>query len=566
MRTQWAETIDKNRPFPEYPRPQMVRDNWLNLNGIWKYAVTDSAIIPDQMDGTILVPFSPETELSGVGIMIEPGDYLWYRRKVTLPYTMQNKRLVLHFGAVDQYARVWVNGMRAVEHLGGYLPFEADITEMVDGAELDILVMVTDDTDESWHTRGKQKTNRGQIWYTPQSGIWQTVWVEAVPENYIRKLKITPNEALTGVYVETEIFGEETCCAEFEGKQYPLPGLIPVENPVLWSPEQPKLYDFSVICGTDRVESYFALRSFAVDKDDKGIRRLFLNGKPYFHNGVLDQGYWPEGLYTPPCDEAMIWDIQTMKDCGFNMLRKHIKVEPLRWYYHCDRLGMLVWQDMPCGGGKYALPVVTFPLFTGIQLDDHHYRKFDRKEEAGRKEFTEELREMIRHLYNCPCIAMWVPFNEGWGQFDSKENTDEILKLDRTRTIDPSSGWHDQGFGAIRSHHVYFRKYHFKKDRKGRAVLLSEFGGYAYHIAEHSFNKKEFGYAKYRSPEALEKALEELYLEQIRPAVEKGLAAAVYTQVCDVEDEVNGLATYDRRILKISPERLKRIVTMEQNA
>lgn len=562
MNTEWTSTVSATNPLPEYPRPQLVRESWMSLNGLWEYAITADRTVPETFDGYITVPFSPEAPLSGVQKTLESGQYLWYRRTLTLPESFAGRRVILHFGAVDQTADVWVNGIHVVSHVGGYLPFDAEITKTLGEGEFTVIVRVTDDTDESFHTRGKQKTKRGGIWYTPQSGIWQSVWIESVPKSYVRALRITPHFDDAEVDVTADVVGSESAFAVFGGERYELPALIPVPDFEAWSPEHPKLYPFSVECGEDRVESYFAMRKFSVEADEAGVPRLFLNNKPYFHKGLLDQGYWPDGLYTAPTDEALCRDILLAKESGFNMLRKHIKVEPLRWYYHCDRLGMLVWQDMPCGGGSYSPAVVTAPLFTGHHLSDSRYARFGRADELGRREFTDELCDMVNHLYNCPCIAMWVIFNEGWGQFDAKQMTDTVRFIDNTRTIDHASGWHDQGCGDVKSVHVYFHPYRFRPDKKGRAVVLSEFGGYARAEEGHLFGKKTFGYKLYDSVDALSAALEKLFSRQIRPAKEKGLAAAVYTQLSDVEDEINGLVTYDRRVVKIEPERMRQITDL----
>ena len=469
--------------------------------------------------------------------------------------------MLLHFGAVDQTACVWVNSQQVITHTGGYLAFEADVTEALDGAmEMTVTVRVTDDTDKSYHSRGKQKSKRGGIWYTPQSGIWQTVWAEAVPACYIKSLRITPQFDRSTVEVTAEVEGDEPAYAEFNGLRYPIPAEIPVPDFEPWSPEYPKLYGLVLRCGEDEVQSYFAMRKFSVEKDEQGIMRLFLNGRPYFHNGLLDQGYWPDGLYTAPTDEALSYDIRVAKSMGYTMLRKHIKIEPLRWYYHCDRLGMLVWQDMPNGGGSYNSAVVSAPLVTGLHMKDSAYGLFARGDTAGRKQYHKELGDMVRQLYNCPCIAMWVPFNEGWGQFDAAAAVKLIEALDKTRTIDHASGWHDQQIGNLRSEHVYFRPYRFKADKLGRAVILSEFGGYAHAVRSHEFGSKSFGYKKFETLAQLEVALEELYQEEIAPTLSRGLAAAVYTQVSDVEDEVNGLMTYDRKVIKVSPEAMRRIM------
>lgn len=563
MLTPWGEKLDRNNVLPEYPRPQMRRDSFINLNGEWDYAFTPAGEKqPEKWQGKILVPFSPESELSGVGRALKPDEYLWYRRDWVRPDDMRG-RVILHFGAVDQNCIVYINGLRAYRHRGGYLPFEFDATDFLSKEVNELSLSVRDVSDTSFHSRGKQSSSRGGIWYTPQSGIWQSVWAECIPKDCIRKLRITPDFDGACVEVTADIVGESKASAMFDGQLYPLPAKIPVPDFEPWTPENPKLYDFSVICGEDRVESYFAMRKFSVEADDSGIKRLFLNGKPYFHNGLLDQGYWSDGMYTAPSDEALIFDIQTAKDMGFNMLRKHIKVEPLRWYYHCDRLGMLVWQDMINGGGQYNPAVISAPLVTGVHMSDKNYKLFAREDMDGRVEYETELNEMIDLLYNCPCIAMWVPFNEGWGQFDAARIADKIARADPSRTVDHASGWHDQKVGDTKSLHVYFKKYSFKPDKLKRAVLLSEFGGYSLRCGEHSFSAKDFGYRKFKSEAELQKALDDLYSKQIKPAYGKGLAAAVYTQLSDVEDEVNGLITYDRKVVKISPSAMRNIVKVD---
>ena len=557
LTTPWGETLDPKHILQEYPRPQLVRDSYVNLNGEWDCSFTKDAQKPSQWQ-KILVPFSPEAPLSGVGRMLQADEYLWYTR--TLPaLNPDGGRIILHFGAVDQQADVSVNGRHVGYHMGGYTPFSFDVTDALrEDGENTLLVRVQDDTDASWHSRGKQKTQRGNIWYTPQSGIWQTVWMERVPAVYVTGLKITPLFDQKSVEIVVSTNAPAACAITLDGKTYEaVPGEPVVIAPdafLPWTPDTPHLYPFTVTAGEDRVESYFALRSVCVKEDDKGVRRLFLNGKPVFHTGMLDQGYWPDGLYTAPSDEALIYDIQLAKDMGFNMLRKHIKIEPMRWYYHCDRLGMLVWQDMINGGRKDYKPVaITLPLVTGISFNDHRYKLFRREDEEGRREYYRELEEMIHLLYNTPSVVMWVPFNEGWGQFDAAEAVRRILDMDTTRTIDHASGWNDQGIGDFKSLHVYFRPYRFRKDKKERCVILTEFGGYALATPEHMFNEKIFGYKVLASQQALEESLGKLYNEQIVPAMEQGLSAAVYTQVSDVEDEINGVVTYDRKVVKVTP-------------
>ncbi len=561
--TPWGEKLDPQNVLMEYPRPQMVRNSYANLNGYWDCSFTSSGEKPGEWQ-QILVPFSPEAPLSGVNRMLMPGEFLWYRR--SLPdMKPEGGRILLHFGAVDQQADVYVNGRKAAEHLGGYTPFSADITEYLTGSGNELLVRVQDDTDASWHSRGKQKMQRGNIWYTPQSGIWQTVWMERVPQTYITGLHITPlfEEKSAQIIVNTSMPAQ--VCIRFEGRTYSAQSgekiIVTPQNFMAWTPDTPHLYDFSAVCGEDSVESYFALRSVCVKEDAQGIRRLHLNGEPYFHVGMLDQGYWPDGMYTAPSDEALIYDIQLAKDMGFNMLRKHIKIEPLRWYYHCDRLGMLVWQDMINGGRKgYNMLVITSPLFTGVSFKDSHYSWFKRQDAEGRAEYYTELEEMIRHLYNCPSIVMWVPFNEGWGQFDAAEAVRRIEALDTTRTIDHASGWHDQGIGDFKSLHVYFKPYKFSHDPKKRCEILTEFGGYSFPVEGHLFNtKKAFGYKKITSLDDLAAAYRKLYEDEIIPAKAQGLSASVYTQVSDVEDEINGIVTYDRKVVKFQPEFMRAI-------
>ena len=565
MLTPWGEALDREHPLPEYPRPQLRRNSYLNLNGIWEYAITKTAEKPAAMQGEIVVPFSPETPLSGVGHILQPDEYLWYRRSVTLPEGFfRGGRLLLHFGAVDQRCTVWVNGQEAGSHTGGYLPFALDVTELIEGDAFTLELRVTDPTDTGSLSRGKQRLKNTGIWYTPQSGIWQTVWMECVPENYLRSLRITPKPEENAVHIRLKAddpaMAAVTICrdggiiAEGQTDENGESTLtIPAEELRLWSPEDPFLYDVSIVLpGGDKVESYFGMRAFGIGKDEKGLPRLLLNGKPYFQNGLLDQGYWSDGYYTAPSDEALIHDIAEMKRLGFNMLRKHIKVEPLRWYYHCDRLGMLVWQDMMNGGESYSpLSIYVFSNL-GLRVKDDRYRYFSRSDEAGRTHYYEELGQMIDLLYNTVSLALWVPFNEGWGQFDALKAAEFIRKRDDTRPIDHASGWYDQGGGDIKSIHWYFRPYHHKQPPKEqRPICLTEYGGYNCAVPGHCWGEgAEFGYKKIADPAEFNRAFQKLMEEQIIPAKERGLAAAVYTQVSDVEGERNGLLTYDRKVCK----------------
>lgn len=564
LMTPWGEHLDENCILTEYPRPQMRRDSYLNLNGRWEYAITDSDELPRHWDGTILVPFSPESALSGVGRSLQPGQTLWYRREVIVPqgFIPADGRLLLHFGAVDQEAAVYWNGRLLGRHMGGYNAFTLDATDAL-GPRNSLVVRVHDDTDASFHSRGKQKTRRGGIWYTPQSGIWQTVWMEAVPRHYIESLRIVPLFDQSAVEVMVRCSQPLQCEATVDGRTVPFtsgePARIPMPDFRAWSPEDPYLYDLSVTLGEDRVESYFGMRKMEVRADRGGVKRLFLNGEPYFQSGLLDQGYWPDGLYTAPSDEALIYDIQTAKAMGFNLLRKHIKVEPMRWYYHCDRLGMLVWQDMPSGGGKYRFSTITLPLVTGIHRRDNHYRAFARASSQGRGEYMDELEEMVGQLFNAPSVVLWVPFNEGWGQFDSTLVMERLRALDPTRPVDPASGWHDQGAGELRSLHVYFKPFRFRRDRRGRALALSEFGGYNLRVDGHCFNQKDYGYRRLPDAAALWRDFSRLYEREVLPAVPKGLCASVYTQLSDVEDELNGLMTYDRRVVKLDADEVREL-------
>lgn len=563
--TRWGRELNPEEVLPEYPRPQLRRENYTILNGTWEYGITKKEKKPEHYDGKILVPFSPESVLSGVNRQLKPEEYLWYERNFEVGYQYPGSRLILHFGAVDQSCEVYINEQKVAEHSGGYLPFSVDITRDVREGENNLILKVTDVSNTSYHSRGKQMLERGGMFYTAQSGIWQTVWYEWVPEEYITSLKLTPDTENQEIKIQIQMNQSSSKrrlyqAAVMEGNRIlqfvssEQPSLtIKLEDVKLWSPETPFLYDLAVTAGEDRVESYFAMRNFAIRPDKDGKLRIFLNGKPYFQNGLLDQGYWPDGLYTPPSDEAMIYDITTAKSLGFNMLRKHIKIEPLRWYYHCDRLGMIVWQDMVNGGEAYSLLLVSYlpTIFPRLaaRISDRHYGIFGRAEQQGRREWSLECKETVELLYNCPCIACWVPFNEGWGQFDAKEAYRLIRELDATRLIDHASGWFDQGIGDFESIHNYFHP--LKVHPKKRAVIFSEIGGYACYIKEHSFSWKTYGYQIYKTTEELNAAYQKLYRNELRLLEKAGLSAIVYTQLSDVEDEVNGLLTYDREVCKV---------------
>ena len=543
-------------PFPEYPRPQLERkENWVVLNGLWDLKVLskENRVIKE---GKIIVPFSPESERSGFNHITGPDETLIYSTHISLPFPFdkEKERIFLHFGAVDYEAKVYIDGREVAEHRGGYLPFSMEIDKPIFNLE----VRVTDPSDTKEQERGKQKIKRGGIWYTPQSGIWQSVWAEKTPKDYIKGIKITPDLSGFSVIVDKE--GKGDCTLTLSDKTYTLKEgketRIDINSPLLWSPEDPHLYYFSITFSSDTVYSYVGLRTFGVGEDEKGIKRLLLNGKPYFHHGLLDQGYWDEGLYTPLTDESMVEDIKLIKSMGFNTLRKHIKVEPLRWYWHCDRLGVLVWQDMVSGGGKYLFGVISAPLILGSHLKDNHYLLLRRKDKEMRDEFEKNLFQMIAHLYNVTSIAMWVPFNEAWGQFDSVRIGRKVEETDRTRTVDYASGWLDQGEGNFKSLHVYFRPYKYKPDKKKRCVILTEFGGYGREIKGHRYGDDTFQYKGFNSEKELTDAVIKMYRRDIIPAKKLGLAAAIYTQLSDVEDELNGLITYDRKVIKMDKERI----------
>ncbi|WP_310964938.1 glycoside hydrolase family 2 protein [Nocardioides terrisoli] len=545
--TRWGREVDPDAPWPEYPRPQMVRDVWQNLNGRWEYAFGTAPDRPEQWDGEIVVPFSPEAPLSGVGRQLRPDEWLFQRRVFTAPRPPEGGRLLLHFGAVDQSCTVWVNDVEVGRHIGGYLPFTIDVTDAVTYDEDTLVVRVRDLSETGPHARGKQRLDRGTIWYTAQSGIWQTVWLEPVPTPYIRELTITPD--LPGG--RFDVVAHTSDGREHHRRVVP-------QHPHPWTPEDPHLHHFDLTVGDDTVHAYGALRSFGVGPDEDGRPRLLLNGAPYQHVGVLDQGYWPDGLLTPPSDAAMVHDIATMRSLGFTMLRKHVKVEPLRWYHHCDRLGILVWQDMVNGGGRYRRLVADLPARRPVRLSDRRHRLFHRDDADARAEFRDEVRRTVTLLRNTACIAVWVLFNEGWGQFDSEEIAAEVVGLDTGRQICQVSGWIDQGGGDLRAFHRYVRPWRMPRpDRRGRVIALSEYGGHSLRIEGHDWSDREFGYRRFRTPAELAESFTRLHADVVAPTVPRGLSATVYTQLSDVEDELNGLLTWDREVLKIPADTVR---------
>ena len=570
--TKWGESLDKNNILQEYPRPQFVRDSYLNLNGEWDYSLMKGNETP-KYNGKIIVPFSIESPLSGVpNKTLEPGMTLWYKKIVDLTTIKNNGRFLLHFGAVDQFTEVFINDKKVGEHEGGYTSFYFDITNYIDNdlSKVKIIVKVIDNYSKDGAAIGKQGHPRGKIYYVRTGGIWQTVWIESVPKTYIKDVKIIPDYDNHSVSFLMSIDGDKK--KKFDGhlKIFDkdvkniintsdiMPNseknIIISKNFRSWSPEDPYLYKVEYTYGEDVVKSYFGMRKFSIGLDKKHIKRLFLNNKSYFQNGVLDQGYWSDGYYTAPSDEAIIYDIKTMKELGFNMLRKHIKIEPKRWYYHCDTIGMLVWQDQPSGG---SFPYNRANEATFIPDDD--YEMYSRKSKKGRDNFIRELSMTIDQLYNSPCISTWVPFNEGWGQFDSIKIAEMVKKLDKTRFVDHASGYVDHFGPDFKSLHIYFEPIKFEPDEIDRPIVISEYGGYGRIVDNHVGSKTQFAYIMYNDSKKLTQAIKNLIKEEIFGSIKKGLCASVYTQLSDVEEEVNGFLRYDRKVLTVDSYILKRI-------
>ena len=575
--TRWAKDVSPKNAHPEYPRPQLVRKDWLNLNGLWDYAITDKdAPQPQQFDGKILVPFPVQSALSGVMTNMSENQRLWYTRKFQMLAKWRAKRVLLHFGAVDWDAAVWVNGREVGKHQGGYDGFTFDITEALKAkGENEIVVNVWDPTDAGPQPRGKQVRKPGGIWYTPTSGIWQTVWLEPVATSYIRRVKITPMLDISSVDLEPECVvspGGETTLVRiqvFDGKKLVVgtntsilenanlstvnwrqKTSIHIPEPKIWSPESPALYDARIAVlrsgrVVDEITSYFAMRKISMARDGQGRLRIQLNNKPYFMLGPLDQGFWPDGLYTAPTDEALRYDIEVLRKLGFNMARKHVKVEPDRWYYWCDKLGLLVWQDMPSGDQS---------------AEWHGPSGVDGKEMTRTPEsatiYERELRALIDGRYNHPCIVTWVPFNEGWGQFDTVRILNLVKQFDWTRLVDGASGGNHFPAGDILDHHQYPGP-GAPAPVTDRAMVLGEFGGLGLPISGHTWQEeKNWGYRSFKTREELTDAYVGL-TRKLHPLIgSSGLSAAVYTQTTDVEAEVNGLMTYDRALIKMDADRI----------
>ena len=553
------------QPLSEYPRPQFKRDSYICLNGLWEYAIRGIESIPEVYDGQILVPYSPEVEKSGVNKIVNPNDYLFYRLKYEIAKDFIKDKVILHFGAVDQIAEVFINGEFAIKHIGGFLPFSLDIKPFLTDNKVEIVLRVQDTTNSSYHSSGKQSLKPEGIWYKQQSGIYMPVWMESVKEGYIEKLKITPNIDNSSVNIQFTSSIKEAKLL-LEGKETIIEAdkdnVIKVDNPILWSPENPHLYEFVISNEVDKVESYFAMRKVSLIKNEKGKLVIALNNKEYFMKGVLDQGYYQDGLLTPNSDEDYINDIMLVKNLGFNVSRKHIKIESLRWYYHCDRLGLLVWQDFVNGCTKYDFWLNQVPLFVRYKINDHKYKRFFRENEEGRKEAYQEFLETIDLLYNSPCIVLWTIFNEAWGQFDAKEIYEKLKVIDPTRLYDHASGWHDQGSSDVKSMHIYkWRvKVPSKRKIKNRAFVCSECGAYILDKRLKEAKKKEgFIYLLFNNKEDFQKEYERFVKEEIVPAKNNGMSAFIYTQLSDVEEEMNGFVSYDRKEIKVDIPKIKEL-------
>lgn len=547
LSTPWTQDVSPANSHPEHPRPQQVRDSWATLNGLWDYAIRPRAEArPDAFEGQILVPYPVESALSGVKRAVGPEQRLWYRRAFAVPDFAAGKRLLLHFQAVDWHAQVWLNGTLLGEHKGGFDPFSFDVTDALrEAAEQELVVAVWDPTDKGSQPRGKQVLNPGGIFYTAVTGIWQTVWLEAVPQTYIQSLKLVPDidAGELQLTVTTNAAAQVTAHA-VDGQRQVATVTGPsgqtlrlkIAEPKLWSPDSPFLYDLGVqLEGGDEVASYFGLRKIEVKKDEAGVNRLFLNNRVLFQIGPLDQGWWPDGLYTAATDEALRFDVEMTRKLGYNMARKHVKVEPARWYYHCDQLGLLVWQDMPSGGGA------------GERIGDGT--------SFPRSQFELELQRMIAALHNHPCIVMWVPFNEGWGQHDTPQVVAAVQNYDPTRPVNEASGWTDHGSGDVKDIHSYPGPA-MPALEDNRVAVLGEFGGLGIPLPGHLWwDKKNWGYRNFESLPDIQLAYDGL-IRRLWPMVGKGLSAAVYTQTSDCEGEVNGLMTYDRKVVKFDPEHM----------
>lgn len=561
--TPWAEKVNPQAPLPEYPRPAMKRGEWKNLNGEWNYAILPKGHkAPSGWDGKILVPYAVESALSGVGKRVSENEELWYERSFTVPKSWDGSRTLLHFGAVDWLADVWVNGVKVGSHSGGYTPFSFDVTDALQKGDNTLTLRVWDPTNRGTQPRGKQIQKPTGIWYTPVTGIWQTVWLEPVGDTSIASLDITPDIDAGELTVGADVIGNGHLKLEvdvFDGSRKVASGAAlngekaSVAMPAdmkLWSPESPDLYGLKVRLlkdgkVVDQVDSYAAMRKISTGRDGNGIVRMELNNKPLFQMGPLDQGWWPDGLYTAPTDEALAYDIKKTKDLGFNMIRKHVKVEPARWYTHCDSLGILVWQDMPSGD-------------RGPQWQDHNYfngTEFARSEESE-EQYRKEWKEIMDFCRNNPSVVVWVPFNEAWGQFKTPEIVAWTKKYDPSRLVNPASGGNHYAVGDMLDLHNYPAPELYLYDAM-RPTVLGEYGGIGLVIKDHIWEPdKNWGYVKFNSPEEVTDTYVE-YAGKLLDLVPNGFSAGVYTQTTDVEGEVNGLMTYDRKVLKVDEKAVR---------
>ncbi|MFW6042758.1 MAG: glycoside hydrolase family 2 protein [Marinilabiliaceae bacterium] len=567
LKTEWAGEIDPDNVLPEYPRPIMERSEWKNLNGLWDYSISPvNAGEPENFDGDILVPYAVESSLSGVQERVGEDSVLWYNRSFEVPRQWNNKKVLLHFGAVDWKTEVWVNDVKVGTHEGGYTPFSFDIAPYLNkrGSQ-ELTVKVWDPTSDGPQPRGKQVKDPEGIWYTPVTGIWQTVWLEPVSEKHIADLRTTPDIDKNQISVDPAICGggrgdvvevrviEDGNVIKTARADASQTVNVDIDSPKLWTPESPFLYDMEVVLFSDgkevdKVDSYFAMRKVSIERDDKGIVRLQLNNENYFHFGTLDQGWWPDGLYTAPTDEALEYDVQKTKDMGFNMIRKHVKVEPARWYAHCDRIGLLVWQDMPNGddGPQWQ---------TRNYFDGTEFQRSARSEEIFRKEW----KDIMDYLYSYPSVAVWVPFNERWGQFKTEEISNWTEEYDPSRLVNPASGGnHYPGTGHILDLHNYPEPNLYFYDAM-RATVLGEYGGIGYPMEDHLWAPdRNWGYVEYESSEEVTDEYVN-FAKMLKELVKTGFSAAVYTQTTDVETEINGLITYDRKVIKLNEDRVREI-------
>lgn len=566
IKTVWAAKVDPSKALPEYPRPQLVREQWQNLNGLWDYAIlAKGSNIPTQFDGKILVPFAIESSLSGVQQRVGETNELWYHTAFTVPPNWKNKKTLLHFGAVDWKADVWINGIKVGAHQGGYTPFSFDITAFLQkDAQQELVVKVWDPTDLGYQPRGKQVRDPKGIWYTPVTGIWQTVWLEPVEQVYVTALKTVPNidggnisvntttiNTLPNDIIEVKVLDKGNVMGSGKaaaGQEV----LVAVPDAKLWSPETPFLYDMEIVIlrngqPTDRIKSYFGMRKISTKADANGVFRMQLNNKDQFQMGPLDQGWWPDGLYTAPTDEALLYDIKKTKDLGFNMIRKHVKVEPARWYYHCDREGILVWQDMPSGDANPRWQTRNY--FNGLELT---------RSTASELNFMQEWKEIMDLTYSNPSVVVWVPFNESWGQFKTAEVVEWTKNNDPSRLVNPASGGNHYDIGDMIDMHNYPDPKMGLYDSK-RVNVLGEYGGIGLVVEDHLWEKnRNWGYVQYKNKEEVTQNYV-LLAEKLKKMVPMGYAAAVYTQTTDVEIEVNGLMTYDRKVIKVDEDAVKKV-------